>query len=1153
MIVYIHTVYFTFLLDDQTPDTTMIIAKLKIFLFISFHFGLSLQSVCKRNINITGISPYRCKTELENIVCGSLQEALTTLKDSYLEDSCVHLEKDCFLNTTITKENLNNLQIISTQSSTINCGGATLRFYNSTGISFSNVSFKDCGYETEILWNEQKLNISVALFFNQCKRITLSQCTLNSSHGYGLAFIDSNDVSITNVLVLQSVYNHVWYHDRTVFSGGGIFIHFQSEEFGDNNSISIMNSEFSNTSTNSIAWSFSSVFDDLPYGRGAGVLFSCYSNRENNSLNIDNSNISYNTGNVGSGVYIIFREKTQSNKFIFTAGRILGNQAETSGGGVFAHSSSNQRNIFLLKDSILSDNEGEIGGGIAFVRPKTYTEYTQSCLLSLENVTMNKNNAQVGAAIHLQNVLAHFNNVTVDSSSVRLIDHSPGKGSVYALRSILTFLGEDNCFFNNNNSAVIVDDSHMLVNGTITFHGNLGYNGGALAFYEHSKLVLQDISHLLFIKNYASNHGGAMYILSPGPSLMPWKTLELNTYTCFIDFFNTTYHQFQGCVKFEGNKCTDGDSHDIFMSSLRSCRHLDDETNRHIFKSWSNFNFTNNETYSTIATNAVKFRPLDANEWISYSGNLLKPHIVLNDELDNNVSESINVIVIPNDKVKIASNPAFVVSTDDSIKLQLKQLKRVDCFNISVKTTSHLFLESNISNLYFDRCPFGFSLDSTTRVCECDISRNEEKYIAYCDSEDIYLHKNTWVHLESEKTFICPREYCRNNDTKHRYNLFNRSQQCAKNRDQLSRLCSKCLANFSAVSGKHTCEPCPPGSMGVLYVVMLIAAGLLLLIALIMLANIDIMSYNLNICLYSYQIIYLLYSPEQRIDVFLSFIMSIFQVSPRNNVYPTVCLWYGMTAMGKISFGFIIPGFMLLFMLFLYCACKQKNWMDRWYRAMSIIVVMCFSDLIRLSFQLLHFVTIGNGTYVFDYADELYFGPNHLPYAVVSVIILVFIAVFTIIQIVLLLKPDFVTPQWLWRFDNRVGNHFKRGRRWFWLVYFVFRALIYGVGIFMINWVKLQMAMLSFLCFVFMCGFALLQPHNNRSVNIVETAVLATLTVVSVLGDGIRYVYSVDEQDSMISVVQVLSYFPIGVVVLSILKDLFLRFRPPHWETDRRG
>ena len=196
----------------------------------------------------------------------------------------------------------------------------------------------------------------------------------------------------------------------------------------------------------------------------------------------------------------------------------------------------------------------------------------------------------------------------------------------------------------------------------------------------------------------------------------------------------------------------DGDSDDIFVSSVQPCRHFN-ENRTEVFSKWPNFHFASDK--ATIASNAICMWTLNRKEWHSYPGKLLNPHIVLQDDRGNNVSESIDVKILPKKKVVIDTNNAFVTSGEDSIKLQLqKKTNHSIVFNITVKTTSNLFLEQNLTNLHFKPCPFGYKFDGVTGKCECDVMNNQNINIAFCDSEYIFLQRNVWV--SNKKTYSCP-------------------------------------------------------------------------------------------------------------------------------------------------------------------------------------------------------------------------------------------------------------------------------------------------------------------------------------------------------------------------------------------------------------
>eukprot|EP00111_Clytia_hemisphaerica_P004455 TCONS_00012741-protein len=1001
----------------------MMVAGLRFSLIVYITAAFYLHFVagnCKRTIFIDDDeSPDDCTQKGSSFTCGSLHAAFGVVKDG----DCISLTNTTTLQSPIQKDNIKNVTIFSrTENTNVFCSNQSgLIFSKSSHVIFENITFNDCGMISSIDWNQGLLNISSAIAFIQCDNVNIKSTHLSLSAGYGFAFVDSN-VFLRESSVVKSAFVNVSHENEYYAIGGGVLITFQSSFKGSNQEINIESSLFKdnfNTAKTSLG---SSMYDDLPFGRGAGVYFLSGPNTENNAFIANNVIVSGNEANIGAGIYISFAENTKNNSFSFINCQIKNNHAQTAAGGALGLTSSEIRNHIHFKNSIFSNNTAQIGGGIAFVWPDTYDDAKQIGIFMLENITVDSNQAKVGGAFHFQNVFVVLQNVKiVNTNNIDL----PGKGSFYALRSELRFIGNDNIIYNNRGSAIVIDNSQMTANGSIVFRQNFGDTGGALALYEHSRLILTQNSQLLFENNTAYMEGGAIYAPTAGPPMRPWNTTELNIYECFIKFDGISYLNFQGNVTFQNNDCNDGDSDDIFISSVQPCRHFN-ENQTQVFSSWPNFHFPSEK--SSIASNAICMWTLKRNEWYSYPGKLLNPHIVLQDDRGNNVSESMDVKIYPKGEVVIDTNNAFVTSDKDSIKLQLKQkTKDPIAFNITVKTTSNLFLEQNLTNLHFKGCPFGYTFDQHTGMCECDIMNNQNLNIAFCDSEYIFLQKNVWVNPSQTKTYTCPNEYCHNDEG--RFNHYNNDWQCAQYRQQNSTLCSKCKVGFSAVSGSYDCQECPKNSKGWIGITAILFFTLLLFVLLVFALGVDIMSYNLNICIYSYEVIGSLYTSEQTIDVILSFVMSIFQVSDRNSIYPTMCLWYGMTALGKMSMGFIVPIVMLFWMAVLYVICikfkqeifinnTQYNLKDRCYKTMSIIVVMCFSDLLRISIQILHYIQIDGTKYVYMYADEKWFGPKHQPHAIVAAIVILFLVLFSIAQIVLLRKSNVTVFVWLRKFED---------------------------------------------------------------------------------------------------------------------------------------
>jgi len=1097
--------------------------------------------------------------------CRSLDDALHDLKT--INSTCIYLPKNTTLNDTRALEYVDGLSISSIGNdswSILTCKNSSLRFKYSSNINFFRLTLQDCGEVFEIDWKyeshkiieTESINVSAAITFERCSAVKISHVKLHSSSGYGILVKDSNFIAVNRTSIVHSRYVCVKYANESFEMGGGIFVYYHDNDDGNNNRFNVWDS---NLTTAKFLSGLNSVRspDKLPYGKGGGIHLAVASALSGNSVRIERARITENSANDGAGMFVRFLQNSRHNNVTLCGCLLADNIANEVGGGFYARVHSENNNSIVVSSSHIENNQANVGGGISLVDML----FNSTSAVSKENfllhgLTLNNNMAQLGTSMHAQNIVVNLTDFWVSKSNIRPVDYLPGQGTVYALRSTLRFNGRHNMFYFNNNSAIVLDSSIMYVEGGVEFLENFGYNGGALVLYEHSTLYLTRTTDLLFKQNTAWNKGGAIYVQMPGPSLLPWSSTELNIYDCFIKFVEGEADAFEGSCTFTENKCMNSDSHDIFTSSLQSCRRPSDHDRLEIIAHWHNFKFDNNTP--AISTNAISIMELDVNEWTSYPGDLLQPHIILRDERNNSVSESIDVIIVPQNVAKIETNPAFVVDSDESIKLTLinTTADRSKTFVVSVKTTSDVFLESNLSNVKFRPCPFGFTQSDGSATCECNVMENEDLNIALCDDKSIYLFRNIWVDSKEKQTYTCPPGSCRSSvrSEENRYTQYNKDSQCADDRDQKSRLCSKCIPGYSAVSSKHTCMSCPKDSIGWVWVTLAMALGLSLFIGLVMAANIDIMSYNLNICIYSYQVIDLLYTYEQKVDPFLSFVMTVFQVTPRTSVFPHVCLWYGMNSLDKIAMSYFIPGWMLIFMAILYFSLQKKQtWMDRWYKTISIVLIMCFSYLLRLSFQLLHSVEIDGKLYVYEYADVEYFGSRHMGYGVAAVTVLFVIALFSIAHILLICKSKVVMFEWLRRFDNKLKVHFNSGYRWFWTFYFVCRLFIYAFAIFLTNYYRIQVALLALTCFAICIVVSRLRPYEDDTINLAEAFVLLVLTIISIINMGIRTVFLTGRQEDFEISVQILSYVPLLVLVLSVGKHVYETKSKRVNEMQRRG
>ena len=113
---------------------------------------------------------------------------------------------------------------------------------------------------------------------------------------------------------------------------------------------------------------------------------------------------------------------------------------------------------------------------------------------------------QTQLLVTLKNVIANNNGQkSNDNSIIR-----------YILRAaFVTSLVLNNVSITNNNmTGLSVYRTAVVVNGTSVFHNNTGIDGGGLAMYGDSYLVLKENSFLNFTNNRAKNRGGAIFVAS---------------------------------------------------------------------------------------------------------------------------------------------------------------------------------------------------------------------------------------------------------------------------------------------------------------------------------------------------------------------------------------------------------------------------------------------------------------------------------------------------------------------------------------------------------------------------------------------------------------------------------------------------------------
>ena len=167
--------------------------------------------------------------------------------------------------------------------------------------------------------------------------------------------------------------------------------------------------------------------------------------------------------------------------------------------------------------------------------------------------------------------------------------------------------------------------------------------------------------------------------------------------------------------------------------------------------SWRNFSFQPNNSQITTRTTRILVKDY---QWNQIPGKQFTTDVVLLDQLDNHVSEQINVDIQshPECNVQVATNPRFIVTENDTISLMLlgnnqpgspDHPEQKCCFDVIISLAWNNFTSYHMRGRCLKPCSFGYTFVKDS--CHCKLGKNQAKGIAFCRRGDVYLYKNRWA------------------------------------------------------------------------------------------------------------------------------------------------------------------------------------------------------------------------------------------------------------------------------------------------------------------------------------------------------------------------------------------------------------------------
>ena len=284
---------------------------------------------------------------------------------------------------------------------------------------------------------------------------------------------------------------------------------------------------------------------------GGGLLLGFMNTSNYTNVSIDSNTFSANKASLGGGVMLSFNKMSGCNNVKIVNSKLYTNMASITGGGLaFTAWSNSTYNRVDIRDSQIAYNSAQVGGGSKFLfqsADMTDPSGPGIQIINLVNVTFLKNEAASASGLHLiynlgsistkPPVPVHLTNVTFSQHNFQSYPAShngPSYSGVFLSNSVDVVFKQDNFFLNNSlESPIFLSNSDLHLNGSLKFLGNtVQTSGGGMSLSDVSHIYLHPKSNISFVENLAQISGGAMFVKSVGYPDLVYK----NNPSCFFQY-----------------------------------------------------------------------------------------------------------------------------------------------------------------------------------------------------------------------------------------------------------------------------------------------------------------------------------------------------------------------------------------------------------------------------------------------------------------------------------------------------------------------------------------------------------------------------------------------------------------------------------------
>ena len=1099
----------------------------------------------------TGVDNSTCVSRDPGVPCLTLEYLISNLQ----QQDCLNitiLDHQTLSNTIIQLINYSDVTISGKEVNILCDGNSSFVLVQPERIHFRGLTFVNCSAECPKEFNNTvtyPLVDYAALCMYEGESISISDCVFRNSTGTGVIMHDvigNNQVVNTNFTTNRGIYEQLQHVVHNLTSGGLVIKRQYTR--GDTN-FTISKCHFADNKNLACFMGDNGANTSL----GGGLHVHVGAENTKTTVTVQQSQFSHNHA-VQGGAVRVFQGPENSTIVVNVLHTMFElNNASDKGGGMIVEQNKTSPGVcqFSVVSSNFNNNTGSWGGAITLNGNRITMEANQSYWYGNSAnkagyaIVMNGTKV-ITAAIPDQH--SEFDLEATFNDCYFLYN----KGTYNALLRSIGAVQVKHCkahfnschFLYNADTALHVrKNSYATFAGNTTFEHNGGITGAAIYVDSLSTISLREGVSLRFENNHAIVDGGAIYTEVVNADIfLPKDICVFESISAQLQSQNESYKVFFT------NNTAGGENQSIFVGSSKGCVNSNGSI---LLFDGKIFTFAP-EVKGQIASSPDKIT-LNCSS-CKEKGSL---EVMLGEYfyLVPTVTDIFHNTAYLFGYIQLVNYTSVKMLVPEDLKLVGPKVISMDDFTkdnvlyISGNNKSSVDYDDLFVEFIFNK-PSSYHTDNrniSVRIIDCKVGYkyNEQKQICVCVDSDVLSCANHSSHacirygywlgdyeLTRGETYPCSGQNCKYADGHCPRNgpcseslqdfckLNSSDDLCWEGRGGI--LCSSCRENYSFTFSALSCvlsKTCTPANTA-LIILAVITYWILIIIFVLFIMNLRFscgLGFMYGI-VYYFSVVSVLTDKTitgPTLSAFINTCIAITTLSPR--VFGEIALCFAQNwdlNIHHYMFHYVTPVFVVGTIIFIiclsrYCRCPKaiSPAENSPIHAICALILLSYTSLTYTSFEILKTIKIKGEARVYVDPKIEYFGPEHLPYALVALLFEGFIALPICLLLIFapclmrLKKADRVRLRLKPILDD-LQACYRPECRWFAGFYFLARQLVYLANGIPIDALPQDNMLLHLANSAVLVIHSTTQPYKFMWLNLLDTLLLVDIFFLSFFSLG---------------------------------------------------